>query len=143
MLRRIRSVAAGAAVVGALLAGSISDVEAQQAAAPIDAAWAEQFVGTWNLAMETPGGAQNTVLSVAKGDNGPTVSITSPEGMPAPTPAGVSRNEDTLVARFTMSFDGNDFPIVINMKRDGEALVAKWVMADGQFEMDARGTKQP
>jgi hypothetical protein len=145
MFRRIRSVAAGAVVVGALLAGSNTAVEAQQApAAQIDAAWAEQFHGNWNLAMETPGGPQQQVLSIAPGDNGLTVSLSAGGGgMPAPTFAGVSRNEDTLVARFNLSFDGNDFPMVINIKRDGDALATKWVMGDGAFEMDARGTRQP
>ena len=142
MLRSVRSVLAATAVVGALLSVSATGVEAQQAPAPIDAAWAEQFHGDWKLSMETPGGAQTMVLAVAPAESGLSVRINSEGGMPAPTLSSVSRNEETLVARFVLAFDGGEFPMTINMKRDGEALVTQWVMGDGEFQMEARGTKQ-
>ncbi len=144
MLRGVRSLLAGTAMAVAVLSGSAAGLEAQQAAAaaPIDAAWAEQFLGNWKLAMETPGGAQTMVLAVAPAENGVSVRLNSDGGMPAPTLSSVSRNEETLVARFVLAFDGGEFPMTINMKRDGEALATQWVMGDGEFQMEARGTKE-
>lgn len=139
MIRRIRSLIVAGAVAVALVPSFATESAAQEA---LDPAWAEQFHGTWQLTMETPGGPQPQTLTVAPADAGVTVEVSSEGGMPAPQFTSATRSEDTLVANFNLDFDGNEFPLKINLRRDGEGLVAQWVFGDGEFQMEAKGTRK-
>src|SRR5690606_14497388 len=123
MFQQMRSLIVAAAVAVAFVPSFAADATAQEA---IDAAWSEQFVGSWQMTMDTPNGPQPNTLTVAAAESGVTVNLASEGGMPAPQFASATRKEDTLVALFNLDFDGMQFPLTVNMRRDGEDLVAQW-----------------
>lgn len=139
MFKRMRSLILAGAVAVALVPLFATESVAQDA---IDPAWAQQFHGSWQFTMEGPGGAQPTTITVAPAETGVTVQVGSEGGMPAPQFARASRNEDTLVAGFNMAFEGMEFPLTINLKRDGEGMNAQWVFGDGEFQMESKGTRK-
>ncbi len=140
MFQKVRSLIIAAAVAVALVPSFATESAAQEAA--IDPAWAQQFHGSWQFTMEGPGGAQPSTLTVAPAEGGVTVQVSSQGGMPAPQFSRASRKDDTLVANFNLAFEGMEFPLTINLTRDGEGMNAQWVFGDGEFQMEAKGTRQ-
>lgn len=139
MFQKARSMIVTAALAVALVPSFGSEASAQA----VDATFAQQFVGSWQLTMETPGGPQAQTLTVAQADAGLAVSIAGGEGgMPAPQFTSATRKDETLVALFKLAFEGMEFPLTVNLRRDGEGLVAQWVFGDGEFQMEAKGTRK-
>ena len=139
MLKKIRSLIVAGAVAVALVPAFAAESTAQEA---IDPTWAEQFHGSWQFTMDTPGGQQPNTITVAPAESGVTIQFASDGEMPAPQFAGATRKDDTLVGSFNLGFDGMEFPLTINLKRDGEGMDAQWVFGDGEFQMEAKGTRQ-
>jgi hypothetical protein len=127
-----------AAILAVALSGlSVSSAAAQSA---IDAQWAEQFVGSWDVRLETPDGEVPMVLTVTQ--EGGTVGVQLGTGQGTQPVNSVRRTGESLVASYGMNYQGMPINAVITMTRNGEALATKWSFADGAYETTAAGARR-
>jgi len=121
-------------VVGGLIPTGVS---AQQA--PLPAAQAADFMGRWNVAIESDFGPFEVVLHIQDSQGRTVASVGTPQG--DATVTEISRSGEQLVLRY--AFDGPDgaLPIVVNLRRDGENLRTTMDVGGGLFTASGTGRR--
>lgn len=133
----IRKQAVALFVLVVALAAGRADAHAQA----LDAAFAQSFVGAWELTLATPDGRVPLMLLIDEQDGVVSVRMgRDPERAGPPIP-NVARTGDSLTLRFEMSYQGMDMPVQIDAQRDGEALQTEWTFAEGMYQTSARATR--
>jgi uncharacterized protein len=123
----------------ALAAGTV-DVTAATAQEPVDAEWAQQFIGTWNLSLETPDGDLPFAVRVAQ--EGGALQVELASGDEAQPIESIRRVGDNLVVSYDLEYQGMPLSAVVTIRRDGDALQTNWSFMDGLYVTDAQATRQ-
>lgn len=110
------------------------------AAQALDPEWAQQFVGTWDVTLQTPDGAVPIVLSVKEEAHKVTVQLGRGEQQGRPI-ADVRRSGDSLVARYDTEYQGMSLPTTLSLKRAGDELSTEWDFG-GMYATNHRATKR-
>lgn len=107
----------------------------------LDTAEAAAFLGRWEITLTSPDGNVPFVLDLtdAGGKLAARIGMGGEEGLEI---TNVTRVEDSLVARYTMPYQGMQLPVVLTMMMHGESLHSSWDFAEGGFTATAMGTKQ-
>jgi hypothetical protein len=124
-------------VAVAITAFGVTPVQAQA----VDAEWAKQFVGSWDVKLGTPDGEVPLVLTVSE-DAGALVLLLGQGGPEGQTIRTVERSGQSLVAKYEMNYQGMALPAQVTVTREGEGIATKWSFADGAFETAAPGTRR-
>lgn len=135
-------------VVAAAIAFSPVVSFAQQAAPAAPAAPtaatadnAKAFLGDWAMTGESQMGPFAMDVSV-KVDAGKVVGSVASEMQPLTPVTDVTKSGNSLILRYSFTFDGNAIPVVLTLTPKADKLDAAYSFADGAFEMAAVGTKK-
>ena len=123
--------------VMALALGFSGVTEAQAQAVESD--WAQQFMGSWDVQLDTPDGQVPLVLSVRE-EGGQIVVVMGNGQAEAPPITNVSRAGETLVASYEMEYQGMPIDATVRLQRQGEGLSTDWSFAGGAYQTQAAGT---
>lgn len=126
--------------VVAVALGTIGATTAE-AQAGVEAEWAQQFMGSWNVQLDTPDGQMPVVVSVREA--GGQVVVVMGNGQAESEPiTNVSRSGETLVASYEMEYQGMPIDATIRLQREGEGLSTDWSFAGGAYQTQATGTRR-
>jgi hypothetical protein len=114
-------------LAGALLAPSALSAQASQ----LDVAQAQEFLGNWNLTLQSEMGPLPLSLNIQDQAGKVAVVFGSEQGTQAVE--NVTRQGDTLVLNFTADGGGQAVDILINLVREGEGLRANLSAMAGAF----------
>jgi hypothetical protein len=136
----MRRLAVLLAAIGFALASFGASSAAAQAT--LEPQFVQQFVGSWDIRLETPDGQTSLVLTVLQDGDAPAVRLGNPQGEGGQTITSLRRSGESLVASYGMNYQGMGISAAITMTRDGEHLATRWSFADGAYETTARGTRR-
>jgi hypothetical protein len=112
---------------------------ATASAQSIPVAEAQEFLGDWNVALDAD--MPMTVrLNITDSDGQVAASLTA-EGTTTAI-ENISRADETLILRFASDVQGQPMPIVVALRRDGDALRADVDVADGLMTIPGRATRR-
>lgn len=112
--------------------------EAQDA---VDSEWAQQFLGSWDVQLDTPDGQMPVVLSVREADGQVVVVMGNGQAESEPI-TNVSRAGEVLVASYDMEYQGMAIDATIRLQREGEGLSTDWSFAGGAYQTQATGSRR-
>jgi len=124
-----------AVLVGGFLPSAVS------AQAPLPVAQATEFLGKWNVAVQTDFGPFDVVLDIKDSEGRTVANVVSPEGEVAVT--DISRSGENLVLKYGFAGPEGAIPIVVNLSRDGEALKTTMDIGGGLFTAAGTGRRAP
>lgn len=126
----------GIAAAAVLLAPVV--VAAQSSLAAADAS---KFLGTWDVAMDTPQGAFTLNLSLTD-KAGKLAGEISADMLPTQEITDISKAGEDLVLKYASEFQGQSFNVKITMSVDGTKGKVVFDAADGQFVMEGNASKK-
>lgn len=101
------------------------------------------FLGAWTIGIETPQGAMSLELTIKDDAGKAAATISAPPMMPdAQAITDISKEDQSLVLKYTLEAQGRQIPAKILLTPDGDKWKASFDVADGQFTMDATATKK-
>jgi hypothetical protein len=128
------------AVIAALLI--VTFAGAGVARAQISAVEAGNFIGQWDLNIDSPQGPFALTLKLADKDGKVEGELTS-EFAPPQTVTDVSKADTDLVLKYMGNFQGQSFDAKITLTPDGEKNVkVVFDVMSGQFMMNGTGVKK-
>jgi hypothetical protein len=113
-----------------LLASALAPAKAS-AQTPLPVAQAAEFLGRWNVAIETDMGPFDVVLNIQDSEGVTVANVGSVQGEVAVT--DISRTGDQLVLKYSFDSPDGAIPIVVNLQRDGENLKTSMDVGGGLF----------
>lgn len=130
-------------LIAAVLAPLSVEAQAQSAATSLPASQATEFMGRWNVAVQTDMGPFNVVVSIEDSEGKVVANVGSDQG--SATVTDVSRNGSQLVLKypFPAPEGGEAIPVVVTLTREGEALKTVMDVAGGAFTATGTGTRAP
>lgn len=132
-MRTILTLTALVAAIGVFGANPVS-------AQAVDSEWAQQFVGSWAVTLETPDGAMPMVVNVQEEAGKVTVRLGQGEQGRALT--DVRRAGDALVANYDIEYQGMALPATLTLKPNGAALSTEWDFGGGMYTTTHEATKR-
>ena len=133
----MRKVIVAAAIVASLSSVGAATAEAQA----VESQWAQQFVGSWNVQLDTPDGQVPLVVTVQE-DGGEFVVVLGSGQGDGNAIREVRREGESLVATYEMDYQGMPIDARLQLQRDGDALSTRWSFAGGAYETSANGTRR-
>jgi hypothetical protein len=130
----------GALALAAAVA-TVAPADAHAQASQLDAAQASEFLGDWDMPLNTEYGSFDLDLSIADQGGKVAVSVGSPDmgGMQSVT--NVTRSGDNLVLSYEVDAQGQMFPVTMTLKRDGEALAVSIDAGGGAFYVTGKASR--
>jgi hypothetical protein len=107
------------------------------AATPENAAF---FLGDWTLTAEGVNGPATFAVSV-KADEGKVTADISSETQPRQAITDVSKNDTSLILRYTFDYQGMAVPVVVSMKPAEDKTGVQLDFADGAYQMVGTAAK--
>lgn len=130
---------AALAVLGLIVTAAGAETAAAQQG--IDPQWAQQFIGSWDVRLNSPDGQVPVVVNVR--EEGESVVLVLGNGVGESEPIRkLSRVGEALVASYDMNYQGMQIDTTLRLQRAGEQLATDWSFASGAFETRAIGTKR-
>jgi hypothetical protein len=123
----------------AVAAAVLSPFAATGAAAQVSAADARPFIGQWNLPVQAD---QTINMEIDIMDHGGTVHAQVAAGGSTNQVDRITKNGENLVLRYTANMQGQQFPISITLRPNGETLAATLDAADGMFTTNATASRR-
>ncbi len=128
--------------VAAALLGAVVSPRAASAQSELDASEAGEFLGSWNLSLESDFGPIEFPLELE--DQGGKVAA----NVGSPDPSGgltevtdITRSGDDLVLRYDFDAQGQSVLVSLTLTPDDEGLVALFEIGDGAFSAGGTGTR--
>ena len=128
---------------GLLLAAAVvvlapADSRAQSS---LDAAQASEFMGSWDMPLNTDYGSFDLDLHITDQGGKVAVSVGSPDlgGMQSVTK--VSRSGDSLVLDYDANAEGQVIPVRMTIKREGEGLTFMLDAMSGAYVVSGKATR--
>jgi hypothetical protein len=106
---------------------------------PLPASEAQAFLGNWNVALQTDMGPVDFGIHIRDVDGNVIADASSPQG--TETVSDISREEASLVLRYSLNADGQVFPVSITLLPDGDVLRASLNVGGGMFTATGTGTR--
>jgi hypothetical protein len=122
-------------LVGGLLPSRVS------AQTPLPVAQAAEFLGKWNVAVQTDLGPFDVVLDIKDSEGSTVANVGSPQGDVSVT--DISRSGEQLVLKYGFAGPEGEIPIVVNLSRDGENLKTSMDIGGGLFTASGTGRRAP
>ena len=119
----------------------IGTVVSAQAPAPLPTADAGNFMGAWNLTLESPQGAFSMTLTLSDNAGNVGAELTS-DMAPAQKVTDISKAGNDLVLKYQGDFQGQAFAAKITLTPVEDKLGINFDVMDGQFMMTGVGTKK-
>jgi hypothetical protein len=135
-----RMTAAALACGFAVVLGMTTGLAAQQAAA-LTRADAAPFLGDWLVNTKGDYGENRFAVSV-KADGEKVMLEISSDTMPATTITDLAKRNASLVATYSITYEGNPVPVVLTLTPAGEGLDAAFDYAGGAYVEYGKGTKK-
>jgi hypothetical protein len=108
----------------------------------VSVADAQAFLGSWAVALDAQGQTFVMDLNITDADGNVAAEVSN-EMMPAATKAQrISKNGENLVIAFSMEAEGQQFPVVMTLTPEADALNASVDFAGGAFVSTGKGTKK-
>jgi hypothetical protein len=123
----------------AVAAAILSPFAATEAAAQVSAAEARPFIGSWNLPVQAE---QALTLQIDIMDHGGTVHAQVNAGGTTNQVERITKTGENLVLRYTTSMQGQQFPVQITLRPNGETLAASLDAADGMFTANGTASRR-
>lgn len=112
---------------------------APDAAAQVEPADAEAFLGSWSLPLQTAQGNFEMSLEIEEQDGEVVAEVGSDMG--SQDVETISRNGESLQLGYTFNAQGQQVPVEITLTPDGEDLDAELEFAGGQFNASGTATR--
>jgi hypothetical protein len=104
---------------------------------------AGDFLGAWELGLDTPQGAMTMDLMIKDTGGKAVGSISAPPVMPnAQEITDISKDGTKLVLKYILQVQGMEIPAVITLIPDGTKWKANFDFAGGQFNVDGTAIKK-
>lgn len=129
----------GSALLFAFVLQGVLLPQEASAQAPLPAAQAAEFLGRWNVAVETDMGPFEVVLNIQDSEGNTVANVGSPQGDVAVT--DISRAGEQLVLKYGFAGPEGEIPIVVNLERDGENLKTTMDVGGGMFSASGVGRR--
>lgn len=115
---------------------------AVSAQSDLDASEAQQFIGSWTVAMTSDFGDFTMDLEIQEEGGKVAASIGAPDmGGPMESVSDVTRNGEDLVLAWEMDAQGQLVPASLTLTPDGDGLTTMFSVADGQFMAPGEATR--
>jgi len=105
----------------------------------LDTSEAQQFLGDWTIALQTDMGPMDFGLSVSDAEGRVAAQVQSPMGNV--DVSSISRSGDNLVLNYSMNAQGQDIPVSMTLRPDGDNMRASMDFAGGMFVATGTATK--
>jgi hypothetical protein len=141
-MRSMSRIGAVMTVFVLMLAGS-GVASAQTPAAPaLTAKDVTTFVGDWVVTSKGEYGESTFAVAVKTADDKVTMEISSDQ-MPMMVVSDLAKQKESLVAYYSITYEGNPVPVVLTLTPAGEGLDAAFDYASGAYVAYGKGTKKP
>jgi hypothetical protein len=114
-----------------------------QDAPAVRAADAQAFLGSWAVALDAQGQTLTMNVNIQDAEGNVAAEVSSDMAPEVVKAERISKAGDNLVLRFSMAAQGQQFPMVMTLTPEAEALNASVDFADGMFVTTGKGTKRP
>jgi hypothetical protein len=131
-----RRLAIGLALVGAALSPSQASAQSE-----LDASQAQQFLGSWVIAMETDFGPMSLSMDITDMDGKVAASVGSAEMGGTVDVTDITLEGEALVLRYDVDAQGSYIDVLMSLEPDGENLTTYIEAAAGQFMTTATATR--
>jgi len=124
--------------VSALAVGLIPAKASAQT--PLPVAQAAEFLGRWNVSIESDMGPFEVLLDI-KDSEGRTVATVGSPGQGDVAVTDISRAGEQLVLKYSFAGPDGEIPILVNLNRDGENLRTTMDVGGGLFSATGTGRR--
>ena len=107
----------------------------------LDTSEAEEFIGRWDLALQTQMGPFNLDLEIEDQGGKVVASMGLPDLGGSREITDITRSGDALLIRYQMEAQGQMVPVSVTLSVAGEALSAELDFADGMFSASGTATR--
>jgi hypothetical protein len=138
----MRAVSLGASLVAAsaLFVTALTPT-AVAAQSDLDVSEAGAFLGAWVISINSDYGPFTFDLEIADHDGKVGATISSPEIGMTEEITDISRSGEGMVLKYQSEYEGQVFPVQIELEPDGDGLSVGFDAADGQFFAMGKATK--
>ena len=125
----------------AATATTVGPAEVWAQASQLEATQASEFLGDWDMPLNTEYGSFDLDLVIADQGGKVAVNVGSPDlgGMQSVT--NVTRSGDSLVLSYDVDAQGQMFPVTMTLKREGEALAVSIDAGGGAFYVTGKASR--
>jgi hypothetical protein len=107
---------------------------------PLPVAQAAEFLGKWNVSIESEMGPFEVSLNIQDSEGKTVATVGSPQGGDVAV-TDISRTGEQLVLKYSFAGPDGDIPILVNLIRDGENLKTTMDVGGGLFSATGTGRR--